>query len=981
VGRSEQLGALVAALERADGGEAAAVFIGGEAGVGKTRLVAEFERLAHSRGARVLAGGCVDMGGSELPYAPLLGALRTLVRETEPRALEKLVGAGGGELGRLLPELQVGGIRSEAVDPLAQARLFEALLELFARTALEAPVVLVIEDTHWADPSSRGFLSFLVRNIGRERLLLVATYRSDELHRRHPLRQFLGETERLPVVERLELAPFSRRELTQQLAAILEAPPDPALVDELFARSQGNAFFAEELLAASGEGGGRPIPDSLRDALTLRVEQLSADTQAMVRSAAVAGSVVGHRLLAATSGLTEDELLNALHEAIETNVLMQDPASESYAFRHALLREALYDELLPRERVARHGALARALEDEPGLAVGAHGAAAQRATHWSAAHELGHALTASVEAGFEAELVWSFAEANGHFEHAVELWERVPTEQRPEGVSLVDLLGRAAEAAFLSGQSPRAVILTRSALEAIDPEREPAAAGLAHERLGRYLVGDYMPAEALEEYRAAAALVPAEPRAARASILAGEAHVLMLQGEALHARAPCEEAVRIAREVGAAEVECAALNTLGAVLAILGAPEDGIEALRRAKQLAEELGALHELRRAYVNLGQAHDHAGRLDEAAAIACQGWEQLRPRVGSTAAAFLAAEAGGRLRRLGRWEEALAVLEEATELARPSWTTGLVLAELAELQALRGEFELAGATLSSLAQLRSKGDTFWAYADATAPAALAWARGDLEQLRELVDVGRPVLRSDPAFDVPRLGYALRAEADSAVQARSAGDHAAGRAAAARAHALLDRVRALTGPDTRPLGHVPQDLLLEAELCELEARRADGETSADAWSSHADRLQELGRPFHVAYARLREADAALAENLPRARIAELLASARAPATRLGARPLLREIDAVSRRARIRSAPEEGPADVAGLTARELEVVRLMAAGRTNPEIGKALYMSPKTASVHVSRILAKLDVTTRTEAAGVAHRLGLLDTPDRVP
>jgi AAA ATPase-like protein len=517
---------MAGALDRADAGEAVAVFVGGEAGVGKTRLVDEFERLARSRGARVLAGGCVDMGGSELPYAPLLGALRTLVRDTEPRALEKLVGAGGGELGRLLPELRVGGMQSDAVDPLAQARLFEALLDLFARTGLDAPVVLVVEDLHWADPSSRGFLSFLVRNIGRERLLLVATYRTDELHRRHPLRQFLGEVERLPVVERLELAPFSRRELAQQLAAILEVTPDPELVEELFARTQGNAFFAEELLAASGEGGGQPIPESLRDALTLRVERLSPSAGLMVRSAAVAGSVIGHPLLAAVSGMTEDALLVALHEAIETNVLVQDPVNESYAFRHELLREALYDELLPRERMARHGAIARALEDEPGLAVGAHGAAAQRAMHWSAAHELGHALAASVEAGLEAERVWSFAEANGHFEHAMELWERVLPEQRPEGVALVDLLGRAADAAHLSGQSSRAVTLTRSMLEGIDPDREPAAAGLAHERLGRYLMVDYLAAAALEEYRAAAALVPAEPTAARASILAGEAHIL-----------------------------------------------------------------------------------------------------------------------------------------------------------------------------------------------------------------------------------------------------------------------------------------------------------------------------------------------------------------------------------------------------------------------------------------------------------------------
>jgi DNA-binding CsgD family transcriptional regulator/tetratricopeptide (TPR) repeat protein len=778
-------------------------------------------------------------------------------------------------------------------------------------------------------------------------------------------------------VSALELEPFTRRELGQQLAAILDATPDPGLVDELFARSEGNAFFAEELLAASAEGAGQPIPDSLRDALTLRVERLSPPARLMVRPAAVVGSIIGHRLLAAASGLGEGELLDALHEAIEANVLVQDPASESYAFRHELLREALYDELLPRERVALHAAIAQALEDEPGLAVGVHGAAAQRAVHWSAAHELGHALAASVEAGFEAQRVWSFAEANAHFELAVELWDRVAPAQRPGGISLVDLLGHAAEAAYLSGQSPRAVTLMRSALEAIDPEREPLAAGLAHERIGHYLLGDYTQIEALQEYRAAAALVPAEPTAARARVLAGQARLLMLAGDALEARAPCEEAVRVARQVGAAEVECNAIITLGAVLAILGAPEDAIEVLRRGQQLAEELGAPQELRRSYINLGQSLDHAGRLDEAAAVAREGWERLRPRI-RTEAVSLAAEAGGRLNRLGRWDEAQAILEEAIESGRPDWGTGLVLAELAELQALRGEFERAAAGLDEVTRLRPKTSPYAAFVEPTAAAALASAQGDPEQLRQIVDFERPVWQTEPGFDVPRFSYAIRAEADLAVRSRRAGDDAAERDAVARVEALLGLVRSAIAPDTRPLGHAPEDLILEVDLCELDARRAFGHVDADAWGIHAARWQDLGRPFQAAYARLREGEAALAENLPRERIAEPLAAARATATRLGARPLLQEIDAVSRRARLRVAGgDEGsmPDNLAGLTARELDVLRLIAAGRTNPEIGKALYMSPKTASVHVSRILSKLDVKTRTEAAGVAHRRGLLD------
>ena len=973
VGREEHVAAIAAAIARAHAGDAGAMFIGGEAGVGKTRLVGELERLPEASAMRFLTGSCVDVGGSELPYAPLLGALRMLVRDTEPRALDELVGPARGELARLLPELQSDGPTIETVDPLAQGRLFQALLGLFARAA---PVVLVIEDLHWADPSTRGFLSFLVRNIGHEQLLLVATYRSDELHRRHPLRQFLAEVERLPVIERLELAPFTRRELVQQLTAILDAPPEHELVEELLARSQGNAFFAEELLAASGEDGAHRIPENLRDALTLRVERLSPTARQTVRSAAVAGTIVGHRLLAATAGLGADELAGALREAIENNVLVPDRSGESYGFRHELLREALYDELLPAERVALHAKLAHALEDDPGFAVGSHGAAAQRAMHWSAAHEVAAALAASVQAGIEAERVWSFAEANSHFEHAVELWTGVAIEQRPEGLSLVDLLGRAADAAYLSGQNQRALTMAGSALELLDHDAEPVAAGLAHARLGRYLLADAELMPALAEYRSAAALLPTEPSAARASILAGEAHILMLQGEAPEARAPCEEAIRTAREVGAAEVECDALNTLGAVLVQLGAVEEGIEALRRGQQLAMDLGALEELRRAYINLGQSLDDAGQLQEAAEVAREGWGRLRPRIG-TAAAFLAAEAGLRLIRLGQWDEAVAVLEDAAETARPSRFAGMVAAALAWIEALRGEVERASAHVRSAEQLLPN-DAFWISLKAPA-AELALARGQPEEVRQMVDIGTGIPHVYAAFFTPLLVLAVRAEAELAQRARSDREPAAEREAVARAEALLGWARTLTGPEAWPLGSPPDETLLEVELCELETLRARGEDRADAWSTVATRWAERGRPYPAAYGRLREAEAAIAEDAPRARVTEALASARATAVRLGAQPLLKQIELVSRRARVRHTEEPVlQGEAAGLTLRELDVLRLIAEGRTNPEIGKALYMSPKTASVHVSRILSKLDVKTRTEAAGVAHRLGLLDAPD---
>ena len=188
---------------------------------------------------------------------------------------------------------------------------------------------------------------------------------------------------------------------------------------------------------------------------------------------------------------------------------------------------------------------------------------------------------------------------------------------------------------------------------------------------------------------------------------------------------------------------------------------------------------------------------------------------------------------------------------------------------------------------------------------------------------------------------------------------------------------MQTLTAPERWPLGSAPPETLLEVDLCELEARRARGEGCAGDWAEHAGRWGRLGRPYRDAYAHLREAAAAVARRFAAGPRRRGLSSARATAARLGARPLLEQIELVSRRARIRTADESGEAARRGRPPNRAPTQRaiLIAQGRTNPEIGQALYMSPKTASVHVSRILSKLDVKTRTEAAGLAHRLGLLD------
>ena len=269
VGRSEQLAELRAALRDAAEGRPSLALVGGESGVGKSRLADELIRHAREAGARVLTGDCVELGEDELPYAPLLTALRPLVRDGDP-ALDALAPSLRAALDAILPGLGEDRSTGEAT----QSRVFEALLTVLDGLAQDGPAVLVIEDLHWADSSTRSFIGFLARSVCDERLLVVGTYRSDELHRRHPLRPVLAELASDPYTRLIDLPRFSPDELAEQLEGIVGDRPAPELVQRVYSRSEGNALYAEEILAAGLDGRGS-LPPTLRDALMLRVERMS----------------------------------------------------------------------------------------------------------------------------------------------------------------------------------------------------------------------------------------------------------------------------------------------------------------------------------------------------------------------------------------------------------------------------------------------------------------------------------------------------------------------------------------------------------------------------------------------------------------------------------------------------------------------------------------------------------------------------------
>lgn len=845
--------------------------------------------------------------------------------------------------------------------------------------------MLVIEDLHWADASTRDLVSFLVRSTTTERLALIGTYRSDDLHRRHPLRPLLTELDRSPRVQRVTLAPFSRAEFADHVASIAGELPEARVFEELYERSEGNAFLAEELLA--GSSGPGDLPESVRDAMLVRLERLSELAQQVVRVAAAAGRRVDHRLLAAVAGVDEATLFGALREAVAAQILVPDSSDRSYEFRHALLRETAYEDLLPGEREALHVSLARVLDAQPELAGDGTGLAAELAYHWFAAYEFDLALPASITAGKEATSVAAHAEAQRHFERALELYSRVPAERRGE-LDEVELLHLAADAAYLAGSPDRPAALVRRALGLLDEATNPTRAAGLVARLGEYLFESGNPDEALAMAARATALMPEAASAERAQLLAAEARILMSKDRWVDVGARAEQAIAIARQVGAQAAEASALATFAAAVMETGDYEGGVAAAERARALATEIGDLAEAGRGYVNGSEALDQAGRLDEAIELTLAGVESAREagllRIHGV---VLMAEAAARLLKLGRVDDAVALAEDALTLA-PTGARAMFLHQDLALAALyRGDID-AARLHQSQAGVGDMHGSQWLGPAAIIDAHLLLAQGEAPGALRALE-GTLAAFGDHEFSfytAPLRALGARAAADVAESARALRDEGAVAAAVAAGRALTVRLDeqiaalapALSAPETA--AHRAQ---MEAELS-----RAGGRSDAALWDEATRRWSDLGMTPAATYCAWRQAEAQVGAG-DRAGAQAAIARAHADALATGARPLVDEIEALARRSRLQlgdaggpnlgaggtdaAEPEASAADRLGLTPRELDVLGLVAEGHTNRQIGEQLFISEKTASVHVSRILAKVGAANRGEAAAIARRLGL--------
>jgi DNA-binding NarL/FixJ family response regulator len=984
VGRDDELGRLLSLLDDAEAGRSVVALVSGDAGVGKSRLISEITALASGRGFTVLSGQCAELGDS-VPYLPLADALRGAAQSTGVRdALSSRPG-----LSRLLPEGGDGQQADQNHSGLARQQMFGGVLGLLAELAAAAPVLLVLEDLHWADASTRDLVTFLSRVLHRERVALIGSYRTDDLHRRHPLRPVVAELQRLPSVISVDLAPLDPSALAEHLTAT--APPGrigATELNDIVARAEGNAYYAEELLAASVTGDRTEhsaLPAGLAALLLSRVEQLSDATQQVLRAAAVAGRKADDELVRALSGLEAAEYEAAVREAVTHQLLVPD-GDEGYVFRHALLREAVYGDLLPGERTRLHATMSALLSEEYRLAL--PGTAAELAQHCLASHDIPGAFAASVRAGDEAEQIGAPAEAHHHYDQALALWERVAEPEKTAGMPRGKLGLLSATNAADSGDYERAVHLLRRLRHALAARpstgtiEELNLASRIGERLAFYLMlMDDLKAhsEAIEVARATVDAVPDEPPTwQHARAISTYANTLLIGEDDDTAREWAERGLAAAQAAGAPWVEADALVTLSWLSNRQGQIDEAIKLLTQAHKQARQTKMIGvELRAAY-NLARAHLERGDLATGAAVAHEGTMRAQ-QAGLNLAPF-----GIDVQHLhfqchfadGNWDHAQEIADGfAIRVTSPpeAYLSSMALF----LDVARGN--------PAVAERRAWIEPFWSvygFDGFIARGLLAehalW-HGDTDQA--LAEAQMAIdLACEPSWGFRGLSpsvirpaaVALSARGDRAVRARAAGDDETVRAELAAAAELRQVARDGASYPKRPkfiLGPEGRGWLARAEA---EYRRASGDNDPEAWQAVLDAFGPA-YVYEIARTRWRLAEA-LAEAGRRDEAEEQWRMAAQTADRLGARPLRAALADLARRARIGTVPDEPGGNVlASLTSREREVLRLLAAGRSNREIAAVLFITPKTASVHVSNILGKLGAASRTEAAAIAHREGL--------
>jgi DNA-binding CsgD family transcriptional regulator len=971
VGRESELSQLERVAEAARE-ETQLVLISGDAGIGKTRLIDELCRRLGIGGAVTAVGGCVDLGDVGIGYRPLVEVVRRLRATLGGEVVDGLLLEVAPELRPLL----TGGRDQGEVRPGAVLEQTMAFLEALGE--LSPGLLVAIEDLHWADASTRDLVAFLARHLRTAKVALLISFRADDIHRRHPVRPLLSELSRNPLVEHIQISGMTRSELTVLLAGIAGRVPADSIVDDVLARSEGNPFYAEELLAV--RAGAAALPESVRDAILVRVARLPESVQAVLREAALVGGTVDDRLLSAVAGRPISEIGEALREAVAHQILVLE--RDGCRFRHALAREAVYDELLPGERQRLHETTATALAAQPEL-TGApeHVRWALLAYHWGAADDQPNALSASVRAGLAAQAIGAQADAADHFERALRLWPNVVDPEALVGIDQPGLLLHAAGAWDGIGSPVRAVALAESAVAILDTDAEPERRAAALERLGhhRWAAGD-PPGTRDARQQAAALVADRPPSQVQAVVLFALGRQLVVEGRFLEAEPALQRALAVAEMTDAHGVRATALGAMSLVQACLGRVDAGIAAADEAVRIAEAHGTADDKNLVYVNVTDAYSVAGRYDDVARLAAVGLEHAR-RVGMLAAggALLTGYAAGALFMLGRWDDALTIVETNRSVTDGVFgMDGDIVAALIALRRGRIDDAIvhAGRAIAVAKDTHDHSGTLICAAQVAAfQGAFADARGHAAAAFEAI-----VTTDDITSVADVCATAVGIEADRVELARPGGRRADADIEEARtiADALVNRTcKVIERSVAAGVAALPDSAALLA-LAQAHHARAHGRSNADQWADVADSFDVLAWPYEAAIARYHEADARLRSRSGHQQAAAAARTALATAEQLGATPLADQVRLLAQRGRLDLTESPKPAAVAvdplqelGISAREAEVLRLLGVGRSNRQIANELYISEKTASVHVTHLLRKLGVANRIEASAIAQRL----------
>ena len=1011
VGRASDLASLRDALARARRGHMTHVIVSGEAGIGKTRLVRE--AVADVGDAHLLWGGCPPLSEEAEPYASVRSAFRHLLRDARDDKLRVALDSLP-HLQSLLPGRTKRTRETVPEDPRElEAMVLEDITDAFRWLTSRKPTVLVIDDLHWADASTLLVLTRLAHELQDRQLLLISTYRQHDAASAR-LSGWLAEQQRLPHVLDIALEPLSRDDVAVLLRELLNQEPPSQLIDSIYVLSGGNPFFGEELAARftphvaadadpatkmldtehAASKGSLPslavldgefvmiegaLPSSIEGVLTSRLGEVSRTTMSILEAAACGSLPINTDVVAAVTGASEQSVFHALRQAMAAGFVTVDQVDDSVTFRHPLIAHVIYTRILPPERRSLHRRFADVLEQK------GRGDVAEIAYHRWEAKDLPRCFDASFRAYQAAVAQGALHAALLHAEHALEAWDHDPAASSASGLDLPGFLSLVAEAAHNVGRSEEAARYFKRALDEVE---DPLAQAVILERLAWVLFeGGRFPDSEPVIARALALSEGQEASPERARILAIASTFEAMWSRMDRAIVLGREALEMARKIGAKREEGLALNPLAIAAFARGDQEASLEMMNQSLELALQTEVPDDVGRAYSNLTWSYVLAGELPKAVEVGRRSWAYLSARgLQRTYGVMTLGNLAGALIESGEWAEANKILETARRHVLPrGFDAASVWCTIAKLAALKGDVEDAEQALARAHELLSDPHPEMVRLHVEAELELRSALpADDRLVRAIERVPQRLAGSDDhTFAGLAVTLALRGCAEIAEDARARRDTASADDAASRAEALLEWATTLPMNPLDPKSSTSPDVDAHAVHAQAELMRCHGNYDAALWEEAADRWQQQKRPHRVAYCRYRQAESLLLAGRAKPAAREVLLGAHAVATRLEAKLLVDQIYRLARRSGVslETAPPIVPTrDPLGLTAREREVLQHLAEGLSNREIAERLFISPKTTSIHVSNILRKLGARSRTQAAAMAERLGLVGDPEAV-